>query len=166
MSEYTLERKKKLAKELQEIKSKKFLVDVFHAIKSDSPEVSENSNGLFLMFESLSDDTYEKLEKMLDKRRKKLRKRSDSASASATMGDSENKTYRPYYHDEFPSERNMSPRIRFNNKEKALLKRKQYDKEIGDDEEYADFDVAAFTESEKKPKKGGRKTKTKPKKTT
>lgn len=138
--EYTHDMKKKLAQQIQGIKSKKTLIEIGCIIQEDSPEISENSNGLFMFFESLKDETYEKLSKIVNGQ-----KNSNSDSPA-----SEQKSYKPFFHDEFPSERDMNPKLRYNNKEKSLIKRKQYDKEINGDEEqeYKDFDVSAMSESE------------------
>ena len=153
-----------MALQIQGVRSKKILIEIYHVVQEDSPEVSENSNGMFMFFESLKDETYVKLQKIIDNHNKTIKSASTTDSST-----SEQKSYRPYFHDEFPSEREMNHKLRYNNKEKSLIKRKQYDKEINENEEveYCEFDVSMTTESETKIKprtKSAKKYARKPKK--
>lgn len=151
-SSYTQNAKEKLAEEIQQLKKKKDLVRVVNIIIEDSviqeklnnPEdnpFTENSNGMFMFFHILKTTTYKKLEKLLSKIKNERKEQKDSNTAS-----SEKRDYRPYFHDEFPSERHMSPRLRYSNREKNLMKRKKYDQEINSSEKYCTFDVSMLTE--------------------
>lgn len=168
---YSHAQKKRLAGNIQLVKSKRLLVQIYNIIKTDvmerteseqndSMEISENTNGMFIFFGSLQDDTYAKLDKLVTEYlEKKKRKESDET-------ETEHKTYRPRFYDEFPSDRDMSPKLRLNNREKSLMKKRAYNKEINAEEEYEIFDVTALGDSDTRGKKGrnvknGRKTGTK-----
>ncbi len=64
---------------------------------------------------------------------------------------SENKGYTPYAKDEFPSQQGISPKLKFSNREKSILKRRRYDKNITKDIDsdviYTSFDVDDLSET-------------------
>jgi predicted nucleotide-binding protein len=152
---YSHEKKKKLADKISKIKRKETLVKIFEIIYSDNKEITENNNGLFMFFHKLKDSTYEKIEAYL----KSLSDKNKSTAATTTTTSSETdsspdkkKSFVPYTKDEFPAQEGMSPKLKFSNKEKNLIKRKRYDKTVssneGGDVKYCNYD-AALTDSEK-----------------
>jgi hypothetical protein len=146
--EYTHNQKENLAEQIQKIKKKKDLINIINIIMND-PNVKsklntddqpfvENSNGLHMFFHLLDTSTYQKIEKVINNINN-----SNTISESNTQSQDSDKQrdYRPYFHDEFPSERNMSPKLRYSNREKSLMKRRKYNKDINNEEEYCDFNV-------------------------
>lgn len=121
-SKYSYDKKQKLAKILRKITDKQTLVNVFFIIKEENKDMdlmqNMNNNGMWLFFDRFSDSTYEKIEAEL-KKRLKSKKKTKSKN-----------TYVPYTEDDFPSQTGMSPKLKFSNKEKNLIKRKRYDKHI------------------------------------
>lgn len=149
--QYTHDRKKKLAERISKIKKKEMLVKIFEIIYADNKDITENTNGLFMFFHKLKDSTYEKLEDYLRKCEPK-RKRKLNTDGSSTETDSvEQKEFVPYTQDEFPGQEGMSPKLKFSNKEKNLIKRKRYDRtlsnETKNDVKYCEFDPS-LTDSE------------------
>ena len=57
------------------------------------------------------------------------------------------KKYVPYVKDDFPSQRELCPKLKFSNRERNLIKRCRYDESINMDNEsniiYQDFDVTS-----------------------
>ena len=80
MNTYSYDKKEKLARKIEKLKSKKHLVDVFKIIKRDpnTDEVLDNISGLFMFFHKLNDDTYIKIEKYL----KSLKKTNEISTCS------------------------------------------------------------------------------------
>lgn len=142
---YTHEEKQKLADKISTIKRKKDLVKILDIMSKDKISVTENNNGLFMFFHKLEDKTYHEIEKYLEyiKNRKVY---SDSAtSVGSANSESYKKEYVPYTNEEFPSQNGISPKLKFSNKEKNLIKRRRYDHTINsenqnDDVVYCQFD--------------------------
>ena len=63
---YTHKMKQKLADKISKIKNKDDMIHIFKIIYDDNKNVSENQNGIFMMFDSLDNNTYIKLDKYLD----------------------------------------------------------------------------------------------------
>ena len=127
--EYSHKRKKKLADKISKIRKKKDYVKILQIIKEDKKDITENNNGLFMYFHDLNDETYYKLENYLHNLNKKRNYYPDSTSEGQTSSISQ-KEYNPYVTDEFPSQKGISPKLKYSNKEKNLIKRKRYDKNI------------------------------------
>lgn len=127
--EYSHERKKKLANTIGKLKKRDNLIKILTIIKENNPdlETSNNNNGVFMMFHNLNDKTYEKIEEFL----KELKSKSTSESLSET---SEKIEYQPYAMDEFPSQDVLSPKLKYSNKEKNIIKRKKYTDLLTSDE--------------------------------
>lgn len=133
------EQKKKLAARVQKLKKKRQMVRVLEMVVADSAvdleQCTENHNGVFMFFQSLHDATYEKIDEYLTDVESKV------ADLSSEQPDYSN------YRDEFPSEHRMSPKLRYSNREKTLMKRRRYNQEETD-ETYCQFDVSMLTEEE------------------
>ncbi len=155
---YTHDKKKKLADKISKIKKKEVLVRIFEIIYSDNKDITENNNGLFMFFHKLKDSTYEKLDSFLrevNNNNKKSASKTTSTTTTTSSSETDSadkKEFIPYTRDEFPAQDGMSPKLKFSNKEKNLIKRKRYDKTISNetngDVTYCSFDPA-LTDSEK-----------------
>jgi hypothetical protein len=144
MNTYSYDKKEKLARKIEKLKSKKHLVDVFKIIKRDpnTDEVLDNISGLFMFFHKLNDDTYIKIEKYL----KSLKKTneistcsefSDSMLISDSFTDTNNESnvdngpkQTELVHDAFTSFDEI--KSKYSNKEKCIIKRKLYDEALID----------------------------------
>lgn len=157
---YTHGMKKKLANKIKKIKRKEDIARILNIILADNPSYMENSNGLFMFFHKLEDSTYNKISEELKKINKTKKYFNESSINSETL--SEKKEYKPYAKDEFPSQQGISPKLKFSNREKSLIKRRRYDKNINQDVDsdvvYTSFEVnlsdtAKSTDSDKSKKK-------------
>ena len=159
MSEkYTHDMKKKLANKIKKIKKKEDMAKILNIILVDNPSYMENKNGLFMFFHKLKDCTYEKIDKELKNINRKKKYYTESINSENL---SERKEYRPYAQDEFPSQQGISPKLKFSNREKSLIKRRRYDKNINEDVNsdvvYTNFsDTVQSSESEKRSTKRGK----------
>jgi hypothetical protein len=140
---YSHDKKKKLAQQISKIKNKEYLIKIYEIISENNTKFDENNNGLFTLFHKLSDDTYKKLDNYI-----KIIK---SESKDDDPQSSENKNYDPYCASDFPAQDKLSPKLKYSNKEKGLLKRQRYDENINSDSKnnviYCDFNTN--TDSEK-----------------
>jgi hypothetical protein len=126
MSNYSHEQKEKLAVKINKLKNKQKLIDVLKIIQKDEAYegVTENNNGLFMLFHKLNDDTYGKIEKYLKKKSTE-----DGTDASATS-DTHTDSVTLYSSENYPFE-NQS-RLKYSNREKCIIKRKLYDEALQD----------------------------------
>ena len=142
-------RKEKLAAKISKIKRKKDLVKIFEIIREDSSTVTENNNGMFMYFHNLKYETYIKLEKYISQTNQQNYSTSTNSEESTHK-----KEYKPYTIDDFPSQQNFSPKLKYSNKEKNLIKRQQYDDNINIENKtnesilYCNFDVSNLTDSD------------------
>src|SRR5690606_12736853 len=100
---------------------KEDLVKVAEIICQENPSVTENSNGIFMFFHKFSNDTYIKLEEYVDQICQRDKSVNDSDSCSTPT------TYYSQEVDDFPSQDGISPKLKFSNKEKNVVKRRRYD---------------------------------------
>ena len=123
MEEFSHERKKKLAEKLSNIRHQKDLVNIFEIICLENPNISENNNGMFMLFNNFSNETYYKLEKYISI----MQNRKADKTLSNSEEHSDKMKYIPYSHDEFPDQAQLSPKLKYSNKEKNIIKRQRYD---------------------------------------
>jgi len=142
---YTNKQKLKLKKQIEQIKKKKDLVRIYEILQQDDVNITTNNNGMFMFFHDLDNKTYVELDKFLHKLNKQ--KFSDTGSITDDTY-SEKKEYMPYAADEFPSQKGIGPKFKYSNREKNIIKRIQYNKNINsengedDDVEYCDFNAS------------------------
>lgn len=108
---------KKLAKRINRIKEKNHLIAIINIIKTMNPSVSitENENGMFIKFNTLTPQTYIKLDNYIHKNLPK--KLSDESETFTTS------EYIPYS----PDETNTSyDKYKLSNREKTLIKKQKY----------------------------------------
>jgi hypothetical protein len=125
MSEkHTIEDKKRLAEKIQKIKVGENLEKIKKIIFKENPglSVKKNSSGIIFYFHNLTESTYSKLDKFLkhldNKRMLELTKSvsENNDTLMSDMGDVDDNTRNRY---------------RLSNRERNIIKRKQYEKEIG-----------------------------------
>lgn len=106
---YDYEVLKKLAKKINKIKEKSQLISIMKIIKTLNPNVliTENENGMFIKFNSLTQETYQKIDNYLYKNC------SEIITETETLSE-----YVPYSSEDFDSYR-----CKLSNKEKMLIKR-------------------------------------------
>lgn len=148
-STYTHNRKVRLRNKIQKLSKKEDCVKVVELIKTDPvfklDGVSQNSNGIFMYFHELDDETYNCLNTLM----KNIKKRDDEITKRNTI-DLEETT--PYAEEEFPSMKGVSAKIKYSNREKNLIKRKDYDRKLNEDtdgEIVYMTDITTVTSSEK-----------------
>ena len=141
MKEFSFEQKKKLKDQIEKIRNKKDSFEILKIIQENNEycKTRESNKKTLLFFHNFSNQTYNKLNEYI-KELKKKRKTNKDNNLSDTMSD-----YKPYSADDFPSQNGFSPKLRFSNREKNIIKRKIYDNEINDGSEdivYTKFDVS------------------------
>ena len=124
-SKFDYNKKMELVKKINKIKKKEYLINIFKIITSENKDYTENTNGVFIFFHNLSDDTYEKLEtyvnyiyKLHSKNNQNINVLSDSLNSinvSELLEISSSAT---------DVNKNLS------NKEKMLLRRRNYEEYI------------------------------------
>ncbi len=62
VSKYDHNKKAELARKINKIKKKEYLINIFNIITASSKDYTENTNGVFIFFHNLEDEVYEKLE--------------------------------------------------------------------------------------------------------
>lgn len=149
---YSHKRKERLANKISKIKRKRDIVKVFEIIQEDHSDDEnsyvENNNGLFMLFHNLKPETYKRIEKLLIE----INKRRAQYLDTITSEDCEKMEYKPYVQDEFPSEKGISPKLKYSNREKNLIKRRRYDKDLNVNLQnvvYKAFDINSVSESDK-----------------
>ncbi len=122
---YDHHKKMELVKKINKIKKKEYLVNIFKIITLGSKDFTENTNGVFVFFHNLDDETYDKLDNYVSLIYK-LHKKSNSLENILTTELSDSLlTY---------SENDNIDKIDFNNvnrelsnKEKMIMRRKKYE---------------------------------------
>lgn len=123
IKKFSHKQKKLLAKRISELEKKNDVLKVCEIIKSDPTlansceGITENSNGVFMYFQNLSDATYLGIEEYIN-------------NIIVPVSSDENKNYIPYAHDEYSLQPNMGLKLKYSNKEKNLLKRRRYDQSL------------------------------------
>lgn len=147
MEAYAHKKKIKLANKIGKIKKKSDYIQIYGIIGNDANAV-ENSSGLHMFFHKLTNDTYYKIEEKL----KEFKRRDSDLNTIDTLSSdnyTDRKEYKPYVEDEFPSQKDISPKLKFSNKEKSIIKRRRYNKNISSEQDvdsniiYTKFDINA-----------------------
>lgn len=143
---YTHRMIEKLADRISKIRNKDQLVHIFKIIYEDNQDISENNNGMFMIFNSLENKTYVMLDEYLNtisktRKKKKPEKKEYRSYASATASCEESSEYQLDY--------SVDNKLKYSNAEKNIIKRKMYNDSCEPDSNviYSDFD-AEVTESE------------------
>lgn len=109
-SEYTLEKKKQLARKISKIKDTEIYREIFRIIQKDNSDYTENKNGVLVNFNGLSDSTYKLIENIINNN---INNNSDSFSTD----------YVSYSNDDDDA----IDKYKLSNKEKNIIKRKSYE---------------------------------------
>lgn len=125
MKKYTHTEKKILSNNISKLSNNSDIKNICSIIKTDptfdcATSVTENSNGLFMHFHKLDNSTYEKISLYLESI-----KNTNTSEASSD----ERKSFTPYKQDEYELQPSEGQKLKYSNKEKNLLKRKKYEQE-------------------------------------
>jgi len=144
VKKYTRHKKEKLVEKINQLTKKEDYIQVYSIIKNreDKP-TKEVGNTTLMFFHDLKDETYDEISKYIKKIEKKNKK---------TNPKNKSQEYKPYSSDEFVSNSTMSPKLKYSNREKNLIKRTRYDKNLeeenGSDVMYCKFNVDNLTETD------------------
>ena len=157
MNGYSYEKKKRLADKISKVKNEKDMLNMLEIIYEDNKNITENQNGLFMMFHNLNDSTYYKLDAYLKSIAKKRR-----LTSSASDSISEKKEYQSYIKEDLEDNR-INPHMKYSNKEKNLIKRNRYDNLIKSENSdnsviYTKFDVNMMAESDQTSETSSKKS--------
>lgn len=140
---YSYEDIEKLSQKIQKIKRKKNLEDIRDIIINNNPKlnVTENSNGIYLCFNQLTNDTFLKVDKYVKKyfenesNKKNLTDIAITITSTITEDDNKVTSYiqQNYMYDD-------NSRLKFSNKEKNLIKKRLYDKALKINSEVNDYE--------------------------
>lgn len=138
---FTYEKKKKLADKISKLKKKEDMVKIFEIIYEDNKNYTETQSGLFMIFNSLSDTTYHKLDLYL----RSITKKKSGVTTSENLSEQE---YKSYVKNEFPEQEHFNPKLKYSNREKNIIKRQRYDKLIESEKQdnnilYQKFDASS-----------------------
>jgi hypothetical protein len=149
-STYSFEQKEKLARRIQKLKKEKHFFDIQDIITKHNPDINitTNPSGHFMYFQNLRFETYYAIEKYIKKvtMGQFLSETSETYSTQNTQSDSR-KTYLSDSVSETPKNKDSliddikkyssedepfstNPKLKYSNREKNLIKRKNYDKQI------------------------------------
>ena len=123
MNNYTYEQKEKLARRINKIKNKKKLIDILKIIQKDPSYdgMTENNNGIFLLFHKLTNETYYRIEKYF--------KKNMNTTSDDLISESTNNIDISYSND---FDLDNQSKFKYSNKEKCIIKRKLYDNALND----------------------------------
>lgn len=175
---YTYEKKKKLADKIGKLKKKEDMLHILNIIYDKNKNITENQNGLFMLFDKLDDETYTKIDNYL---RTLIKKKAqcdltisdtsftDSQSVQSTeksntdlqKSDSPNSKIdqqkkifeKPDFAYYKYTDEHFSPNIKYSNREKNIIKRQVFDKQLENANKnesiiYTKFDATIISESE------------------
>lgn len=143
---FTFEKKKKLADKISNLKRKEDIIKIFEIIYEHDKNITETQNGLFMIFNDLSDAVYHKIDLYLKSITKK-----QSSPISENL--SEKKEFVSYVKNEFPDQEQFNPKLKYNNREKNIIKRQRYEKMITTEKDtnegvvYKKFDAISLSDS-------------------
>lgn len=145
--EYTYNKIQRLANKISKIKRKRTLVRIYEIIietpGNDNVCSTQNNNGLFMYFHKLNEETYRAIENYLTL----LDKKKSCDINPISSEDNVFEKYTPYSQDDFPTQKGIGLKLKYSNREKNIIKRRRYDKNISaqnnseKDIEYQDFSL-------------------------
>lgn len=144
---YSVEKKEKLVNKIKRLKNKEDFITIFNIIQEkEQKPIKEVGDSTMMFFHDLKNQTYEAIDKFLKDTHKKQKQHEIDQDSS------KNTEYKPYSQDEFPHQKTMSPKLKYSNRERNLIKRKRYDQtlmeENGSDVVYCKFNVENATETD------------------
>lgn len=125
---FTFEKKKRLMGKIQKLKNNSDMIDIKNIIflHNENPPHMKNSNGMFFVFDNLTDITYVELAKYLNKKEHKQIKQMEkeikqtSELLSEELDDVSKKNNNKY----------IPKNLKFTNTETHLLNRRKYEQEL------------------------------------
>jgi len=115
--EYSFERKKKMASKISDMTDKTILRKIQAIIRAENsnPSAKKTNNGLLMFFQNYTDETYQKIEKLLNNHeQEKIERQTRSVTEMSSEDPNTNYTV-------------SRTRLRYSNREKRLIKRRQYE---------------------------------------
>lgn len=110
MNEYTIEKKKQLARQINKIKDSEVHHTIFKIIQKDCDNYTENKNGVLFNFNGLTNETYKLIENIINENKKD--NTSDSFSTEYVA---------------YSNEDDTTDKYKLSNKERNIIKRKSYE---------------------------------------
>lgn len=140
---YSYDDIEKLSQKIQKIKKKKNLEEIRDIIIENNPKINitQNSYGIYLCFNELSNDTFIKLDKYIKKyfeNENSIKNTSEFNYANSTVTEEEKK-------GDFLYDNNS--RLKFSNKEKNLIKKRLYDKALQINSEVNNYEKTVKTDN-------------------
>ena len=124
---YKYDDMEKLSQKIKKIKKKKYLEEIRDIIITNNPKlnITENSYGIYLCFNELTNDTFIKLEKYVKKclEIEDVKKNNSEFNFINSLQSDNNNEEKKQNNNFFDN----NSRLKFSNKEKNLLKKKLYD---------------------------------------
>lgn len=141
MEPYSYEKKKRMAETISKLK-KNDMREILKIIYEDNKNITENQNGLFMLFNKLDNTTYCKIDNYLKLIKKK---KNNNQTTSENKTQDENSSVE---HDQ------LDPKLKYSNKEKNIIKRQRYDSQLNSENNsdsrivYKKFDVSILSDSD------------------
>lgn len=129
--DYSVKKKKILAKKIGKIKNKRTLCNIIRIIqKNNKLNAKEVNKHLFLYFHKFTTNTYTDIEKCIKEYevKRNLKKENTERDDSIISTDE----IKPYTQEELMSQKNLSPQLKYSNKERSLIKRRIYDNNLNE----------------------------------
>ena len=124
--EYSFEEKERLVKRIQKLRKQKYFDDIEEIIVKNNPEleVTTNVSGKYMYFDGLTTETYYQLDKYI---KKILKNKIESTIAPELTSDVVK------YSEDDPFG-NSNSKMKYSNRERNLIKRKMYEKQINNED--------------------------------
>ncbi|QKF93762.1 bromodomain extra-terminal - transcription regulation [Fadolivirus algeromassiliense] len=148
---YSHEKKKRLAEKISKLKKKEDMVKIMEIIYENNKNITENQNGVFMLFHKLDDATYHKIDLYL---RSIVKKRSPDDNTTTSDTKSDKKEFTSYSKNDFPDQEKLNPKLKYSNRERNMIKRQRYDNHIANENNlndnvvYQKFDVNILSDSD------------------
>ena len=126
---YKYDDMEKLSQKIKKLKKKKYLEEIRDIIITNNPKlnITENSYGIYLCFNELTNDTFIKLEKYVKKCLELEEVKKNNSDFNFINSFQSDKNEEKKNHNNFFD---TNSRLKFSNKEKNLLKKRLYDKAL------------------------------------
>ena len=143
---YNRDRKERLVNRINKLRTTEDFVKVYNIIqKRENLATKEVEDSTMMFFHDLKDETYAEIDKFVKKTLKKHNNDEDNITTTDLQ------EYQPYSQDEFPHQKHINPKLKYSNRERNLIKRTQYNRNLqeenGSDVMYCQFDVNNLTDT-------------------
>lgn len=127
---YSYDDMEKLSQQIQKIKNKQALENIRDIIIDNNKNINitENSRGIYLCFNQLSNETYIKLDKYIKKYFDNLKEDNDTSEYPSIITSHDGSNY------------DNNSKLKFSNKEKNLIKKRLYDKALQKNSELNNYE--------------------------